>query len=219
MSAPLGASAPDENHTSDGRCKYPKTCEAEGRHAAVPGVPVEATEVPFEVRREVVRALWDHAHPERDGWTPPFDIGRTGPREWKFADEVLAAALPLLREQIAAEMLAPVRDVLDARSFGVAVPGARERDPNHNGAHDVVLVADVRAALSAPAQAAEAACGCLHPLVAGCDHDEAAQAAELVCKCAMVRPPTPWEPGEWEQVDDCPVHPMPAAEGGERGGS
>lgn len=34
-------------------------------------------------------------------------------------------------------------------AFGVAVPGAREKDPSHNGAHDVVKVDGLRAILDA----------------------------------------------------------------------
>lgn len=34
--------APDDDHTSDGRCKYPATCAAEGRHGSVSEEAVEA---------------------------------------------------------------------------------------------------------------------------------------------------------------------------------
>jgi len=60
---------------------------------------------------------------------------------------IITAALSVLRET----WEAPIRALVDSKSFGVVVPGARERDPSHNGAHDVVLVSDLRALLTSEA--------------------------------------------------------------------
>jgi hypothetical protein len=46
------APSPDENHTSDGRCKYPKSCAIEGRHAPSPDVETVLARV-----REAVFAI------------------------------------------------------------------------------------------------------------------------------------------------------------------
>lgn len=33
---------------------------------------------------------------------------------------------------------------------------------------------------------------------------------EGACRCTMLTAQTPWEPADWEQADDCPVHPLAA---------
>lgn len=33
---------------------------------------------------------------------------------------------------------------------------------------------------------------------------------EAACRCTMLTAQTPWEPADWEQADDCPVHPLTA---------
>lgn len=37
---------------------------------------------------------------------------------------------------------------------------------------------------------------------------------EIACRCTQLTGQTPWEPAAWEQADDCPVHPLAAAQVG-----
>lgn len=109
--------------------------------AAVSGVPAEA----------IARAMYDSM---RDRMHFPTDWdGAPEPLRQSYRD-MASAALPALREQIAAEVLGPVRDAVAAHEM--ALP-TRRTDAAH-AVSDVLLDLRRVLALSAPVQAAEPTC-------------------------------------------------------------
>lgn len=127
--------------------------------SGVTGVPAEAIEAG---RRAVVA----------EGLSGPYK-GWPTPPSWaaeRYASAVLAAALPFLREGITAEVLGPVREILDDYS----------PDPRTNSA--AAVCGRIRAALPAPVQAADPCreCGPGYRIGdEGCRH-KSVQAAEPV---------------------------------------
>jgi hypothetical protein len=101
-------------------------------------------------RDDLAGVLFDHS--------PYYAVGHLGcncdQRAWEpkhVTDAILASTWLAARDAaIGAEALAPVAALVDNHAFGVAVPGAREANPHHNGAHDVVRVDKLRAVLADP---------------------------------------------------------------------
>lgn len=103
--------------------------------AGVSPVPDEAVEATRAIA--AVLATWG-VRSRHGEWTD-------AETQHRAARDALAAALPFLREGIAAEVLRPVRELAEVQTW----------IHDSEGAHDIVYRDDLRAALSAPVQAAE----------------------------------------------------------------